>query len=147
MILKIIFVVLALLLFWGAASSYQKWRMEVTVAGWPKREGKLLSFEAATYDTHSRPALYQLKVDYEYEVDGKSYRSQTVSKSVSSNVFAAETYLTFLDPVAETAAVHYNPEDAADSVLHAPENAILPLASTVVLALAGLALAILGVKF
>ncbi len=112
---KLVFVLLAaagLVLMLQDSHTLQR---EMARRGWPTARGRVIS------STVSQTRGLQPKIDFEYEVDGVRYRSETNLQTPAfggknTRLQAAETVVAHYPP-GTAVTVHYNPTNPAESYL------------------------------
>lgn len=124
------FVLIALFLFVWAMRGRRK---AMAARNWPTTMGRVLSAEVETRRSHSSEGGYSTayypNVLYEYQVDGRPYRSNQfyVAMPVGLGNYAKVHQQVINYPVGSMVEVYYNPEDPSQAALvpSAPSSKVL----------------------
>jgi hypothetical protein len=109
---------------WGVLSNWHdiKGSYLSDLASFSSAEGRIVS--SSTYTSkQKRTTYYHYSIEYEFAVDGKSYRSDeiTFDNNYSINQEFAQIYINKY-PVGKNVTVYYDPHDPSFSVLEPEEK-------------------------
>lgn len=118
---------------------YESW----TASSWPIASGRVASCEVEIPSGQRRADLWEVKVSYEYIVDGRSFSGSRIHPTYFANT-RPESYRQLSErlKVGNAVGVRYRPSDPKQSYL-----AVEPISSGVLPLVVGLTFAAAGVAF